>query len=281
MCIGKNWAKGLTAATDPRIARRAATHRLMRYNRRKPVEECRWRIRSTRTLPLAWSDTMAYLVGLTATDGCLVTGRRQINFKSSDRGLVELYLSLLGRTNAVVVERTRTGGLAYHAQFGDADWYDWLMSIGLTPRKSLTLGPLAVPEPYLFPTLRGLLDGDGSIINKIYRADTGRRSDYFWEYLLTRFVSASRSHLEWIDSRVKAATGLSGYLQEVRRKEPDPTRHPFFHLRYGKRASVVLLPLIYPTSAPCLERKRRVWLDYATKHAGATSSRIAISAQVT
>ena len=27
------------------------------------------------TLPLEWSDDMAYLVGLTATDGCLIRGR--------------------------------------------------------------------------------------------------------------------------------------------------------------------------------------------------------------
>lgn len=264
--MGKGWSKGLTSATDPRVAGRAAAHRGMRYQRRKPIEDCNWGIASSRTLSLGWSDAMAYLVGLAATDGCLITGRRQINFKSSDRDLVALYLRLLGRTNKIVTERTRTGGLAYHTQFGDAAWYDWLLSIGLSQRKSLTLGPIAVPDAQLFPTLRGLLDGDGTITNKVYRADTGRRSDYYWEYLLTRFESASRIHLEWIASRVEASTGLSGYIQEVRRKQPDPTRHPFFHLRYGKRASLVLLPRLYPSGAPCLERKRRVWLDYATRH---------------
>jgi hypothetical protein len=272
--MGKGWSKRLTAATDARIAKRAAAHRGMRYERRTPVEACKWSILSTRTLPLGWSDAMGYLVGLTATDGCLISGRRQINFKSSDRDLVELYLQLLGRTNKIVVEHTRRGGVAYHAQFGDAAWYDWLLSIGLTPRKSLTLGAIAVPDAHLFATLRGLLDGDGTITNKIYRADTGRRSDYYWEYLLTRFESASRRHLEWIASRVEASTGLSGYLQEIRTTKPDRERHPFFHLRYGKRASVVLLPMLYPAGAPCLERKRRVWLDYAARHAPPSDCRI-------
>lgn len=206
---------------------------------------------------------MAYIVGLTATDGCLVSGRRQINFKSQDRDLVVLYVRLLGRSNKVGTERTRKGGTAYRVQFGDSVWYEWLRSIGLSPRKSLTLGAIDVPDAWLLPLVRGLLDGDGSITNKVYRADTKRRDDYYWEYLLIRFSSASKRHLEWLAGRIFAATGLHGYLQEIRRKVPDPKRHPFFQLRYGKRASLVLLPLLYPSGAPCLERKRAIWVAYA------------------
>lgn len=244
----------------------AEGHRGKRYVRRKPIDECAWPLLSSRTLPLAWSDAMAYLVGLTATDGCLITGRRQISFKSMDRELVELYLRLLGRQNKVQTARTKSGGSAYFTQFGDSAWYEWLRSVGLTPRKSLTLGAIAVPDEHLFATLRGLLDGDGTILNRVYRADTRDRSDYYWEYLLTRFLSASRPHLEWIAERIREATGLRGNIQEARRRVPDPTRHPFFHLRYGKRASVVLLPLLYPPGAPCLERKRAIWLDYQERH---------------
>src|ERR1700716_2996875 len=80
--VGKGWAKGLTAATDPRIARAAAGHRGKQYVRRTPFELCRWPLAGRTTLPLAWSDDMAYIVGLTATDGCLITARRAINFKS-------------------------------------------------------------------------------------------------------------------------------------------------------------------------------------------------------
>lgn len=263
--MGKDWAKGLTKATDARVARMADGHRGLRYARRKPAEECDWVVRTSRTLPLRWSDEMAYVVGLTATDGCLLTGRRAVNFKSMDRELVALYLRLLGRTNQIVTERTRTGGVAYHTQFSDAEWYEWLRSVGLSPRKSLTLGAIDVPDAYLVPTLRGLLDGDGSILNKVYRADTSQRNDYYWEYLLTRFHSASRLHLEWIAARVAALIGVRGYLQEIRSSTP-LRRHAFFHLRYGKRASLVLLPLLYPPGAPCLERKRAIWLGYAVRH---------------
>jgi hypothetical protein len=264
--MGKGWAKGLTAATDPRIARAAAGHRGKRYVRRTPPELCRWPLAGLTTLPLAWSDDMAYIVGLTATDGCLITGRRAVNFKSGDRQLVETYLRLLGRKNRVKSHPTETGGIVYYTQFHDSQLYEWFRSTGLTPRKSLTLGALSVPDDFLFPITRGLLDGDGSVINKIYRADTGRRPDYFWEYLITSFKSASRPHLEWLQSRLRAATGQSGNLSELKLKEPLPNRHPFFELRYGKRSSLVLLPLLYPLAAPCLERKRAIWLAYAQRH---------------
>src|SRR2546428_5069646 len=134
--MGKGWAKGLTAATDARVARAADAHRGMRYERRTPIDECAWPKSSSRLLPLEWSDTMAYLVGLTATDGCLITGRRQINFKSEDRALVDLYLTLLGRTNTISSQPTRSGGTVYHSQFGDALWYEWLRGVGLSPRKA-------------------------------------------------------------------------------------------------------------------------------------------------
>ena len=210
---------------------------------------------------------MAYIVGLTATDGCLITGRRAINFKSGDRQLVETYLRLLGRKNRVKSHPTKTGGIAYFTQFHDSALYEWFRGVGLTPRKSLTIGAIRAPAEFVIPLARGLLDGDGSVINKVYRADTGRRSDYFWEYLITSFKSASRPHLEWLQSVLHSRTGQNGYLSQLRRKRPLPNRHPFFELRYGKRSSLVLLPLLYPGGAPCLERKRAIWLAYAQRHA--------------
>src|SRR2546428_9137805 len=220
--MGKGWAKGLTAKTDLRIARAAAGHRGKQYVRRTPPELCRWPLAGLTTLPLRWSDEMAYVVGLTATDGCLITGRRAINFKSGDRQLVETYLQLLGRTNRVKSHPTEKGGIAYYTQFHDSALYEWFRSTGLTPRKSLTIGPLSVPDGFLMPLARGLLDGDGSIVNKVYRADTGRRPDYYWEYLITRFTSASRPHLEWLRERLASATGLVGTIDEMTTKRPRP-----------------------------------------------------------
>jgi hypothetical protein len=104
----------------------------------------------------------------------------------------------------------------------------------------------------LLAVARGLLDGDGTILNKVYRADTASRSDYYWEYLITRFDSASRTHLEWLKSAIERVTGIVGSITVIVR-QPGDQRHPFFNLRYEKRASTSLLPLLYPPGAPCLE----------------------------
>jgi hypothetical protein len=260
--MGKGWAKGLTAATDPRVARAAAAHRGKIYERRTPFEECRWPNAGRTTLPLEWSDEMAYIVGLTATDGCLVTGRRKINFKSEDRQLVKTYLSVLGRTNRVKQARTRTGGVVYFTEFHDARLYEWFRSVGLTPRKSLTLGAIGVPDEYLVPLARGLMDGDGTILNFLHRPTVKAQPNYWYERLWVCFHSASRPHIDWLRARLTSIAGTRGYVEVLRREG----RHDFFKLKYGKAATVALLTAFYAdASAPCLERKRKIWTDYSSR----------------
>ncbi|MGH2499003.1 MAG: hypothetical protein ACRDF0_02765 [Candidatus Limnocylindria bacterium] len=258
------WSKGLTAATDARVARAAAAHRGMTYQRRTPIEECRWSGGRRRTVAPEWSAEMAYAVGLIATDGCLLRTRKQIGFVSRDRELVETFLRCLGSEPILRTDRTRLGNPVFRVQFGDAVLYRWLIAVGLTPRKSLTLGGIDVPGEFLLPLVRGLLDGDGTILNKVYRADTRDRQDYWWELLQTKFVSGSRPHLEWLRGRLKETLAVDGYLQT---RSPDPPRHPVSELRYGKRDSLVLLRRLYADPfAPRLERKWRIWNDYSRRH---------------
>ncbi len=144
--------------------------------------------------------------------------------------------------------------------------YRWLLTIGLMQRKSLVLGAIDVPDEFLCSLVRGLLDGDGSIINKSYRADTKDRSDYYWEYLQTKFVSGSRAHLDWLRESLRRLVGIGGYLQGVRSGFGDRTGI-LYELRYGKRESLKLLPALYSDpDAPRLVRKWRIWDAYARRH---------------
>jgi hypothetical protein len=260
---GKGWAKGRTAAADPRIARAAAAHVGRQYVRRTPFNDLKWVHSSLTTLPIEWSAPMAYVVGLTATDGCLLSGSRGINFKSADHQLVETYLATLGRTNRIGAERTRSGGVAYKTQFKDTRLYRWFQSVGLMPRKSLTLGPIDVPDEFLASLVRGLLDGDGNISNGVWKADTSRRSDYYYETLRTRFVSASRPHLEWLKERLRMQLALRGWIwMDFSRRS-----HGIGCLSYGKHDSLKLLAWLYAdSSSPCLLRKRAIWDDYVARH---------------
>jgi len=259
---GKGWSKGRNATNDPRIARAAAAHRGMHYLAHVGPDRDRRR-GGKQAFDPTWTPRLAYAVGLIATDGGLVRGRT-LSFPSADRELVELLLRCLGKSNTISVERGKDGGTYYRTQIGDVALYRWLVSIGIEPRKSLTINAIDVPDEFLFPLARGLLDGDGSVMNKVARADTKRRPDYRWEYLQTKFVSASRNHLVWLRGRLAEATGLEGYLMT---KKAKGRRHACFALRFSKRASIRLLPLLYADpAAPRLTRKWRVWKGYAARH---------------
>ena len=85
---------------DPRLARNAAARRGRSHLRRMPLEQDRRLRGGHRTLPLGWSETMAYVVGLMAADGCLWSDTRHLSFDSNDRQLVETFLACIGRKNS-------------------------------------------------------------------------------------------------------------------------------------------------------------------------------------
>lgn len=144
-------------------------------------------------------------------------------------------------------------------QIGDVGLYRWLVTIGLHPRKSHTLGAIDVPSEYFGHLLRGLVDGDGSILDVSYDG-SGKARGRRYRTLLTRFSSASRGHLVWLRSRISAEFGLSGGLTNG---------DGLFQLTYAKRASLRLLPLLYPEpDVPCLGRKRDVWARFRNECSG-------------
>ena len=234
---GKSWAKGRKAADDRR--RRSA-----------PAST-------------EWTPALAYAVGLLATDGCQTDGRH-LAFPSADRELVEILLRCLGKTNKIATVRTRTGGIMYRTQIGDVAFCRWLLTIGITLRKSLTLGPLAVPDALLLECARGLMDGDGSITNFTHAATKKYYPDYRYERIVVGFCSASRAHLEWLRVKLQPYAGGPGWLGVT---PPRNGRHEFVTLRYGKRDGLRLLPWLYrdPT-VPRLERKYRIWQSYIARH---------------
>ena len=105
-----------------------------------------------------------YVVGLIATDGCISRDGRHVDITSADRQHLETVRRILGLKIAIGKKRNgpRTS-VSYHIQIGSRDLVRFLTAIGLTPRKSLTIGPLDVPDDAFSDFLRGAIDGDGSI----------------------------------------------------------------------------------------------------------------------
>lgn len=255
---GKDWSKGRKAESDPRIARSAVSRR----GPRGPYRISASKRRFNRPRPLRWTPDLAYAVGLIATDGCLSSGRH-IYFDSNDEQLVSTLLRCIGRPERYVARATRIGGIAYRASISDVELYRWLETVGLTPAKSLTLGAIDVPDEFLLPLVRGLLDGDGSVLNYVHAATKKRYPDYRYERLVVHFNTASRTHVEWLRSKLEPIIG-KGYLAI---RPPRPPRHTFYTLRYGKGASLELLRLLYAdANAPRLVRKWKTWDDYVRRH---------------
>jgi len=104
-----------------------------------------------------------YLVGLIASDGCLSSDGRHLDITAKEREFLDTGRDTLGLSNRIGVKSRGKINQTYRIQFGSVVFYDFLLSLGLVPSKSLRLGSLDVPDEYFPDFLRGQIDGDGNI----------------------------------------------------------------------------------------------------------------------
>jgi hypothetical protein len=202
---------------------------------------------------ISWSPNLAYAVGLIATDGNLSADGRHLSLTSKDRDLLETFRACLNISAAITPHGSGHGSAGLRVQWGDRHFYDWLVGIGLTPAKSLTLRPLAIPDAVFADFVRGCIDGDGSVTVYVDRYNTNKSERYVYERLYVTLVSASRAFIDWIQATIHRVLLTKGSIA-VRRREGCS---PLWTLRYAKSESIELLRRIYysPT-VPCLARKR-------------------------
>jgi hypothetical protein len=206
-----------------------------------------------RSSSIDWSPEVAYAVGLIATDGNLSRDGRHLTMSSKDVGLLETFRSCLGLRAQISKARGGSGSRSHCIQWSHRSFYEFLVSIGLTPAKSLTLGPLRIPAGIFADFLRGCIDGDGSVSVYTDRYHASKNPKYVYQRLYVVLFSASPAFLLWIRDTVERLVGVHGAV-EVRR---EAGRSPAWCLRYAKRESLVVLRWIYyAPQIPCLERKR-------------------------
>jgi hypothetical protein len=201
---------------------------------------------------IRWSPNLAYAVGLIATDGNLSGDGRHLSLTSIDRDLLETLRTCLHLGAAIRPHGGGHGRRGLRVQWGDRQFYDWLVGIGLTPAKSLTLRPLAIPDSLFVDFLRGCIDGDGSVVVYVDRYNTGKSERYVYERLYVTLVSASHGFLDWIQAAVHRLLLLGGSISE-RRVEG---KRSIWTLRYAKSESIELRRIYYSPTVPCLRRKR-------------------------
>ncbi len=194
---------------------------------------------------ITWSADLAYVVGLLATDGNLSKDGRHIIFVSKDLQLIKTFQNCIGCKSKI--SRKISGYSAkrkyYYIQFSNVALYKFLLSIGLTPAKSKTLGKIKIPKRFFADFVRGLFDGDGSFYSYLDK----RWKSSFMFYL--SFCSASLKHLTWLKSKLKVTLNISGYIDQQ-------LHNRVYQLKYAKRESKILIKFIYyKKNINCLERK--------------------------
>lgn len=110
-----------------------------------------------------WSHGLAYAIGLLATDGCLSPPGHLINLTSLDIEQLQNFCKCIGLEIHIGKKSSSAGKEKKYrcVQLKNVFFYEFLVSVGLTPAKSKTLGPLKIPRRYFFHFLRGVFDGDG------------------------------------------------------------------------------------------------------------------------
>ena len=191
-----------------------------------------------------WSAGLAYAVGLIATDGCLANDGLLIDITSKDREQLLNFSKCVGVDFKIGNKKNGNGDMCLRIQFKNKIFYEFLLSVGLTPKKSLTIGKLKIPDKFFFDFLRGCFDGDGCFYS--YWDPRWRSSHVFY----LEFVSASRKHIDWLREELKNRLNIWGYLSK---NEKGNT----LQLKYAKKEALeVIKKMYYTPRVICLSRKK-------------------------
>ncbi len=196
---------------------------------------------------IKWNNDFAYVIGIIATDGNLSPDLRHIHITSKDEEIVLNCKKCLGLTN-IIGKKSRGGSKDkkyYVLQFGDKNFFDFLLSIGITPKKSKSIGKLKIPREYFKDFLRGCIDGDGSIT-------ISKHPESKYPQYKVRLCSASKTFLEWILIMSRELFLLEGGSIYI------PKKSSVFTLVFAKEDSIKILNQIYKGEIICLTRKKEI-----------------------
>lgn len=121
-------------------------------------------VKLKKAISTVWSGELAYVIGLITTDGNLSKDGHHMIFVSKDLQLIKTFKKCLKINSKVCLKKSgfTPDRRYYYIQFGNVTFYNFLLSLDLSPAKSKTIGILEIPSKYFFDFLHGSLDGDGS-----------------------------------------------------------------------------------------------------------------------
>ncbi len=181
-----------------------------------------------------------YLVGLITSDGNLSKDGRHIDITAKEKNFLQRIKESLILVNKVCKKNKGTPKQAYRIQIANKEFYEFLLSIGLTQNKSLTIGELKVPKEYFIDFLRGVIDGDGCIRKWRHPSNQGEQ----WSL---RIYSGSEGFIRWLKDASEILLRIRGKIY----KQSDSQ----WVLKYGKIAAKKIAEQCYYKNCLGLERK--------------------------
>src|SRR3989338_6663047 len=109
-------------------------------------------MKSLGKVKIKWSPDFAYAIGLLTTDGNLSIDRRHINFTSKDKNLVIIFNNCFVVNHKISKKSLADSKIKkyFQVQFSDRNFYEFLLLIGLMPKKSKIINAVNIPSKYFF-----------------------------------------------------------------------------------------------------------------------------------
>jgi hypothetical protein len=201
------------------------------------------------SLNIIQPDRLWYIVGIFVTDGNLSKDGRHLNITSKDKEFIYKIKEELHLGNKVTIKHRSKEDIRpyYFLQFGNIEFYKFLLSIGLTPNKSLILKDIKVPSEYMKDFIRGVIDGDGSIdrwINNFNKVEQ-------WGL---RINSGAPIFSSWVKDIIENSFSVKGKIYEYTGSNKP---HAIFIVKFGKLAAKTILKEVYYKDCFGLDRKIR------------------------
>lgn len=211
----------------------------------------------------SWSPEMAYVLGLIMADGNV--GEREFNIVSADLDLLETVKKALDASHPI----TSPGKNWFRLRIGSKTMVNDLLSLGITPRKSLTIRLPAVPNEFFFHLLRGYFDGDG--MAKIQSNMLHLKITSGSKYLLEDFSERISSNLTGIRTRI--------VKERIGKTTTKPTC--WYELYYGGVFALRIAERMYDHAENLyLSRKREIF-DWFTPSENALNRELVLNLSAT
>lgn len=175
-----------------------------------------------------WTPTMSYVLGYIVADGCILVRRNRIknrlslNITSVDGQHLRNIRRALHSNYAMSKKPSSTPGhFGFQLQIPRSNIAADLIRLGVYPRKTYHLDPIAVPKKYFRDFVRGFFDGDGTVfmmkINGVPQ-------------IKAKFLSTSRSFLTDLANRLSSSLQIPQKTIHARR--PTERRMAQYHIDF-------------------------------------------------